>query len=90
MLTFVGFLQGGMLSLESQIIDATTEDGQKMLEEMQEHERLAKEHEEKKRQDAAAAEGSSGQETEKPKSKSEGKGKAPVRTQEEELAAEID
>lgn len=79
-----------MLSLESQIIDATTEDGQKMLEEMQEHERLAKEHEEKKRQEAAAAEGSSGQETEKPEGKPEGKGKAPVRTQEEELAAEID
>lgn len=80
--------QGGMLSLESQIIDATTEDGQKMLEEMQEHERLAKEHEEKKRQDSAAT--SSGQETEKPSAGPEGKGKAPVRTQEEELAAEVD
>jgi hypothetical protein len=32
-----------MLSLESQIIDATTEDGQKMLHEIEEQEKKAKE-----------------------------------------------
>ncbi|KAI5849068.1 hypothetical protein BZA05DRAFT_339423 [Tricharina praecox] len=34
--------EGGMLSLESQIIDATTEDGQKMLHELEEQEARAK------------------------------------------------
>lgn len=32
-----------MLALESQILDATTEDGQKMLREIEEHEKKAKE-----------------------------------------------
>ncbi|KAA8907350.1 hypothetical protein FN846DRAFT_704540 [Sphaerosporella brunnea] len=35
--------EGGMLSLESQIIDATTEDGRKMLHEIEEQEKRAKE-----------------------------------------------
>ena len=33
--------QGGMLSLEEQIIDATTEEGQKALKEFEEQERAA-------------------------------------------------
>jgi cell division cycle protein 37 len=35
--------KGGMLSLESQIIDATTEDGQRMLHEIEEQEKKSKE-----------------------------------------------
>jgi cell division cycle protein 37 len=37
-------LQGGMLSLEEQIIDATTEEGQAALKEFEEQERAAATH----------------------------------------------
>jgi hypothetical protein len=37
--------------LESQILDATTEDGQKMLHEIEEHEKKAKEQEDEQAED---------------------------------------
>jgi cell division cycle protein 37 len=40
-LAFTDWLQGGMLSLEEQIIDATTEEGQKTLKEFEEQEKAA-------------------------------------------------
>lgn len=65
-----------MLSLESQIIDATTDDGKKYLDELQEQEKQAKE----------AGNISSGQETETPGPSATAKGKQP----ENPLAAEVD
>ncbi|TGZ82760.1 hypothetical protein EX30DRAFT_339044 [Ascodesmis nigricans] len=67
--------EGGMLSLEEQIIDATTDDGKKYLDELQEQEKRAKE----------AGNMSSGQETETPAT-STSKGKEP----ENPLIAEVD
>ena len=67
--------------MESQIIDATTEDGKKMLHEIEEQEKLAKE-------------GLSGAETDTTTKGKDTKGKEPVRETEKEeenpLALEID
>ncbi|RPB02133.1 hypothetical protein L873DRAFT_1826857 [Choiromyces venosus 120613-1] len=71
--------EGGMLSLESQIIDATTQEGQQVLKKIEEEERAAK---------ASASSSSDVTETDRKVSgKGEGKEETP---KEEDLAKEID
>lgn len=55
-LAIADMLQGGMLSLESQIIDATTEDGKQLLHDIEEQEKRAKEGESSADQEKRAKE----------------------------------